>query len=261
MSDLTWIEAIKQVLDANRQSMHYTEILDKIIERGLREEVGATPANTVYSSIYQDIRTKKKKSEFIKTDTGTFILRKYIDSSSSVDAESKDSNIEDESAGIIKAFGMFWRRDKVHWESNPKIFGRQSFGSTPVDFGDEIGVYVLYDENRPIYVGRAIDQGIGKRIFQHTFDRLSGRWNRFSWFGLKSVSETGKLDQFRKTSLDAEVLIVTMEAILIETLEPGLNRKRGDDFKAVEYLQSEDPKIQNKHIASLLAEIQGKLNG
>lgn len=34
--------------------------------------------------------------------------------------------------------------------------------------------------------------------------------------------------------LPVEVVIITMEAVLIEGLDPRQNRKRGDDFKAVE---------------------------
>jgi hypothetical protein len=34
-----------------------------------------------------------------------------------------------------------------------------------------------------------------------------------------------------------------MEALLIEGLEPPQNRRRGDDFRAVEYLQAEDREL------------------
>jgi hypothetical protein len=37
-----------------------------------------------------------------------------------------------------------------------------------------------------------------------------------------------------------------MEAVLIEGLEPRQNRKRGDDFQAVEFLQVEDPAVQQQ---------------
>jgi hypothetical protein len=41
--------------------------------------------------------------------------------------------------------------------------------------------------------------------------------------------------------LNVDVVVATMEAVLIEGLEPRQNRKRGDDFQAVEFLQFEDP--------------------
>ena len=41
------------------------------------------------------------------------------------------------------------------------------------------------------------------------------------------------------------VVIVTFEALLIETLEPPLNRRRGGNLSGVEYLQVADPEIKN----------------
>lgn len=32
-------------------------------------------------------------------------------------------------------------------------------------------------------------------------------------------------------------LVATLEALLIEVLEPPQNRRRGDDFNAIEYIQ------------------------
>lgn len=49
---------------------------------------------------------------------------------------------------------------------------------------------------------------------------------------------------FEHVSIDT--LITTMEAVLIEGLEPRQNRKRGDDFQAVEFLQVEDPQLQQQ---------------
>jgi hypothetical protein len=48
------------------------------------------------------------------------------------------------------------------------------------------------------------------------------------------------------THVGIEALIATMEAVLIEGLEPRQNRKRGDDFQAVEFLQVEDPAVQQQ---------------
>jgi len=46
---------------------------------------------------------------------------------------------------------------------------------------------------------------------------------------------------------------------LIEGLEPPQNRKRGDDFRAVEFLQVEDPDIQKAQIVKLMDELKKKL--
>lgn len=37
-----------------------------------------------------------------------------------------------------------------------------------------------------------------------------------------------------------------MEALLIEGLEPPQNRKRGDGFSAVEFIQAVDPDIEKR---------------
>jgi hypothetical protein len=57
-----------------------------------------------------------------------------------------------------------------------------------------------------------------------------------------------------------DIVVTTMEALLIEGLEPPQNRRRGDDFRAVEYLQAEDPEMGKRRMVSLLAEISDKLN-
>lgn len=56
-----------------------------------------------------------------------------------------------------------------------------------------------------------------------------------------------------------DMLIVTMEALLIEGVEPPQNRKRGDDFRAAEFLQVEDPEIQKNQIIELIDELKKKL--
>ena len=52
-----------------------------------------------------------------------------------------------------------------------------------------------------------------------------------------------------------EVVIVTMEAVLIEGLEPRQNRKRGDDFQALEFLQKEDPNLLRDRKAAVAREL------
>lgn len=48
--------------------------------------------------------------------------------------------------GLINAFGMFWDRGWVKWQSSmPRLLGMQQLGSEPVNFTDQSGVYVLYD--------------------------------------------------------------------------------------------------------------------
>ena len=116
--------------------------------------------------------------------------------------------------------------------------GQQQEGADPVNFADQHGVYLLHDGREVIYVGRTTEKRLSVRLSEHTRDRLNGRWDRFSWFGLLQVTEAGILAPGNGIAPSQEDLIVTLEALLIEGLEPRQNRKRGDAFRAVEYLQA-----------------------
>ena len=108
-----------------------------------------------------------------------------------------------------------------------------------------------------MYVGRATDQGLGRRLAQHAGDRLGGRWTCFSWFGVYPVKDDGTLSiRSELTRLPVDVVVVTMEAVLIEGLEPRQNRKRGDDFKAVEYLQVEDPTLELSRMKQMMRKLE-----
>jgi hypothetical protein len=86
----------------------------------------------------------------------------------------------------------------------------------------------------------------------HTLDRLNGRWDRFSWFGIKQVTEDAKLIPANFTGLNENIIIATMEALLIEGLEPSQNRKSGDYFRAKEYLQVSDPGIEKRNLEKII---------
>jgi hypothetical protein len=50
--------------------------------------------------------------------------------------------------------------------------------------------------------------------------------------------------------------------VLIEALEPRLNRKRGDtSFDPIEFLQSEDPKMELKRKLEIIEELTAKMKG
>lgn len=255
MSDMAWREAIIEVLRSAASPMHYTEISDAIAEQELRTFFGATPAASVNATISVSLQREGDNSPFVRVGKGYYGLRETETTTTPPPERTTD---EDET-GLINAFGMFWRRDRVLWSSTPKLLGQQQPGSTPVDFWGQKGVYMLLDGREVVYVGRTTEQPLGARLRQHTIDRLNGRWDRFSWFGIHSVTEEGQLSSSVTASFDVENLIATMEALLIEGLEPPQNRKRGDDFRAVEFLQVEDPQIQKSQILELMDELKKKL--
>lgn len=225
--------------------MHYTDIAEEILTQQFRENFGATPAISVNTNIISSINKEGEKSPFIRVGRGEYMLRATTTSKKETIEEEKRIVSEEETSRIINAFGMFWKRNSVQWVGEPKVLGRQQINSESVDFCDQRGVYLLHDGSKVVYVGRTSDRSLGRRLYEHTLDRLSGRWDRFSWFGLKEVTPNGKLEEI-DINPSPDHWITTMEALLIEGLEPPQNRRRGDDFSAVEYLQADDPEIEEK---------------
>jgi len=254
-AELTWRQAIDKVLEASPDPMHYSDIAQRIIEEKLRKNFGATPKDTVNAQISTSMKREGNASPYIRVSRGIFTLRAKGFSaggaSSSVVGDAAAVAEVEEQYEIITSFGMYWRKDEVEWKKNPKLLGMQQIGATPVDFCNQIGIYLLYDGREVIYVGRAKERPLGQRLHEHTLDRLSGRWDRFSWFGLLPVSETGQIEA-QPESYDASRLIPALEALLIEALEPRQNRKRGDDLASVEYIQKLDPAIAKKRVKDAL---------
>jgi len=198
---------------------------------------------------FRELKKQGDQSPFEKTARGYYRLRSAV-GTAAVACEAE--------AGLVNAFGMYWRRDAASWNP-PRLLGEQLTGSIPVDFANQRGVYLLYDRREVIYVGRAIDQGIGVRLKAHTTDRLNGRWDRFSWFGIYPVRDDGSLGDDIEHTIDAEILIVTMEALLIEATEPRQNRKRGDRFAAVEFIQVLDPDIEKARQLQVMQKLTEKI--
>jgi hypothetical protein len=253
-AELTWRKAIDKVLSTSPTALHYNEIAERIIAEGLRSNLGATPAATVNAQISSSIKHDGVTSPYVRVAKGTFTLRGVSGEAFTIPkltSEVSESEDVEEQYDIVTSFGMFWRKDAVEWTATPKLLGMQQIGATPVDFNKQLGIYLLYDGREVIYVGRTTDRPLGKRLYEHTFDRMSARWDRFSWFGLLPVSDTGHLGELSE-SYTAAKLIPALEAILIEALEPRQNRKRGDDLAAVEYLQRVDPEIEKKKVRSFV---------
>jgi len=254
----TWKEAIIKVLAESATPLHYMEITEQILSRGYYETTGATPAATVNSVLTTSIKEEGERSPFISYGGGLYGLRKNLAASVEVSASTKSESpiealAESEvalSQSLIRSFGMYWRRDFVVWHDNPKLYGKQLADSREVDFGKQKGIYILHDDHTVVYVGRCTRGSLVSRLYSHTRDRLFSRWNRFSWFGLLDVTdEGGLLEGVVNFSLAA--LIVTLESLLIEVLEPPKNRKSGDYFYAIEYIQHKDPRLEDPKLQQL----------
>ena len=260
--NMRWIDAIIKVLEDEKKSLHYTEIAELISEREYRKSLGATPARTVNAYISTDIKESKEKSQFAKVDRGEYIFRRFLTDQEEfvTEVETVDANVAEKRL-IVESLGIYWNRSYVLWKTIPDIFGVQQIGATPVNFKQQVGVYLLHDSRETIYVGQAVEQTIGKRLHQHTMDRLSGRWDRFSWYGFYGVSEKGEVSgsSLPLGSLTLSEIADTIEGILIECIEPRQNRKRGNAFSGIEYLQFEDPEIKKKRAQQILKELSDNM--
>ena len=260
--------------------MHYTEISEQILLGGHYKTEGATPDATVNAQITSSIKHDGDKSPFVKVSSGVFTLRiaqNNMNASIEQPSQTKVSKVKLQKTKsdsdtlvnaveslelepVIRCLGMYWQRDLVVWRSDPRVYGKQQASSKPVDFTKQRGIYILYDHHTVVYVGRSVDRPLGKRLYEHTIDRLGSRWNRFSWFGLLDVTDKGELIE-PPLQVTLSSLIATLEALLIEVLEPPQNRKRGDDFTVIEYIQDIDPELKERELQNTLRAIEQKLRG
>lgn len=261
-NELTWREAIEKILQSSATPLHYNDITERIISEGLRQSIGATPSATVNAQIAASIKHDGDSSPYVRISKGVFALKSSglvgIASKRKVAPAKPEVEETEEQYEVVSSFGMFWRKNAIEWSQNPKLLGMQQIGATPVDFCKQVGIYLLYDGREVIYAGRTTDRPLGRRLYEHTVDRMSSRWDRFSWFGLLPVSSSGALGKLPET-FSAEKLIPALEAILIEALEPRQNRKRGDDLAAVEYIQRIDPEIEKRKAKAMLDAALNKL--
>jgi hypothetical protein len=137
---------------------------------------------------------------------------------------------------FIRSYGLFWLKEDVNWAPGSgtrgeyRLLGRvgQNRGNIRiVDFREQRGIYVLYDDWGPSYVGLARRQPIGNRLRDHTrpSDPMFDRWDRFSWFGFRSVLKQRDASGLSllgmiptKLLTDSDKTIGDVEALLILTL-------------------------------------------
>jgi hypothetical protein len=146
---------------------------------------------------------------------------------------------------FIKNFGLFWRADEVDW--NPGKGARRAFrllgrrgerrpGLRLADFRHQQGIYILYGNLGPYYVGLTRKQGLGKRLKDHLTDGHAGQWDRFSWFGFCKALEGRDDDGLCRLAGMANVavgspasVITDVEALVMRAM--GLRNINQTNFK------------------------------
>jgi hypothetical protein len=129
---------------------------------------------------------------------------------------------------------MFWDRFEVEWSpgsGNKKVFrllgrvGERAPKLEVCDFRQQRGIYVLYDDFGPYYVGLTNGSGLGQRLKDHTLDDHRDQWDRFSWFGFRRVSTKSGPDGVKQLEelgqhvrSGSRAAIGEIEALLIQSL-------------------------------------------
>lgn len=140
---------------------------------------------------------------------------------------------------LIKAYGEYWNPEFVDWESKKLIGRRSRVRGHEINVYDEMGVYVLYKDFQPVYVGKA-ERSIGARLSGHRRSLRKGpRWDSFSWFGIREILKSGRLKERKsRYGSTSRQLIATLEALLITVIDPKLNYRREKLKNAVRLIQS-----------------------
>lgn len=165
---------------------------------------------------------------------------------------------------LIKCYGEFWNPDMVEWGkrgagNKGTLIGKIKPSNKHIGFWEARGVYVLHDNFKAIYVGKAFGTSLGKRVRDHLSDRLAGRWDMFSWYSTSAVRATKKdVSKPGQRQIKPETIIDTMEALAILIADPALNRKRETISNAYEAEQVSSPNPMT--VRHYLQEILNKLD-
>jgi len=163
---------------------------------------------------------------------------------------------------LIRTYGEFWSPDVVDWAKSWRLLGTERPDSKGpiINVYEERGIYVLYKDFEPVYVGKADRQSIGYRLQLHRASRRKGpRWDRFSWFGIRGLTSKGELRNLNASAhADTSELIATLEALLIAVINPRLNARK-EKFKNAVLLHQSD-KDKPLDVDDRLSNIEEKLD-
>jgi hypothetical protein len=156
---------------------------------------------------------------------------------------------------LVRGYGQFWNPDIVSW-SKKALVGTARPPDEPafqVNVWKADGIYILYRDFRPVYVGKAATQSLGVRLEAHLGDRLSGRWDMFSFYITSTLNRS--YQNVRRPGgrhLNPKTVIDTLESLVIGVLDPPLNRRHE---KVPGATLIEQPARSVKSVRSYLQEI------
>ncbi len=169
---------------------------------------------------------------------------------------------------IIKNYGFLWERKNIYrgagGDGNAGHLLGKASSNPNADFRDQIGVYVLYDRNQNIiYVGQAGNGNatLFTRLKNHMDGALWNRWEYFTWIGFRDVNANGSLSNQQNVNSGISGFKYTdalneIEGILIEVIEPKLNKQSGRLKSATEYFQVTDERVSEVSMQQLQNELR-----
>ena len=246
-TEMTWEQAVVQVLEDAVEPMYYGYIAEEILRLGLKTTVGKTPNYTVAGVISRMI--SRGAGNIVKIRPGFFRIEQQPTASPTEEDDELDATDAAQNLAVV-AYGLDWARDKVDWKSYALLGYDATYDaidpdpSQVINFADQQGVYLLHSWQSVVYVGKttAREGGLFQRLRTHHQRQVwSGKWERFSWFGIRRVSEEGDMIDGPDVA-SKEVVSALMESVLIETLRPSFNQQQGNYMGAL-YRQAIDPSI------------------
>lgn len=159
----------------------------------------------------------------------------------------------------IKSYGLFWRADEIDWHPGKGVrsfhlFGRNGTNTNRIEMADfrmQQGIYILYDDYGPYYVGLTRMQGLGKRLKDHRSDEHRGKWDRFSWFGFCALLVANKTTGLRPLRKMPESQIAApkkwigdVEALLILAMGTSANFRQMNFHGAQKWTQVEEDRVE-----------------
>jgi len=166
---------------------------------------------------------------------------------------------------LIKSYGLYWNPDLVDWGSvgagnSGDLAGviKRKSKKHIINFWEAKGIYVLHADFKAVYVGKAFQTSIGKRLRDHLSDRFAGRWDMFSWFSISNPRITqANVATPGQRQLGPDTITSTLEALAILVADPPLNRKRESLNEAYEAVQPKGakPKTIRSYLEDLLKKI------
>jgi hypothetical protein len=149
----------------------------------------------------------------------------------------------------ILCLGAQWRAADVYWKvsvQNAQLRGVNAKNVTApsVNFAQQTGIYILYADYKPVYVGQANGSLFARLQIHFRIDDMAGRWDTFTWLGMRHAVKAGLSTNASKFTITRTQLMDHFEAAMIHAFEPPMNGQEGRfGKKVIRYRQIRDSRL------------------